>query len=343
MQVTYDGQLIDLGELVRDIMRPDRTPHYDPWFERYHKWMGEDWKLDNYIRYLLTLLNQGRVKLDGLRVLDAGCGFGLTSLFLNLLGAAEVHGLDCHEGMIRTIETYLSFLPYDLHTYPRLGDVASLPYEDDSFDLVLSVEAISHYREVDRFLREAQRVLRPGGTLVIVDGNNSRHAATVRVTREIWNVFENGPATENIHGHRVDKSFVDMRREMIAEAFPALSMEELDKLSRQTFGLWGDEVLSAARAYVETGALPDASWDGMTCPLDPINGYFIEYLFDPIELGHTLRKMGFDPIVRAYFGGARGGLVHRANEWLTSPAFTPLALRFTPSFRILARKVEQGS
>ena len=343
MQVTFDGQLIDLGELVRDIMRPDRTPQYDPWFERYHKWLGEDWKLDNYIRYLSTLLDQGQVKLDGLRVLDAGCGFGLTSLFLNLLGAAEVHGLDCHEGMIHTFETYLSYLPYALHTYPRLGDVASLPYADESFDLVLSIEAISHYREVEKFLRQAWRVLRPGGILIIVDGNNSRHAATVRVTREIWNAFENGPATENLHGHRVEKPFVEMRREMLADAFPSLSAQELDQLSQRTFGLQGDDVLAAGRTYVEAGVWPDALWDGTTCPLDPIHGYFIEYLLDPIELGRTLRGMGFRPTVRAYLGGARGGLVHLANEVLTWPAFTPLTLAFTPSFRILARKVEARS
>jgi len=338
MQVTYDGQIIDLGELVRDIMRPDRTGQYDPWFERYHKWMGEDWKLDNYIRYLQTLLDQGEVCLEGSRVLDAGCGFGLTSLFLNLLGAAEVHGLDCHEGMIHTFETYLSFLPYAFRTYPRLGDVAELPYADGSFDLVLSVEAISHYREVDEFLHEAHRVLRPGGTLIIVDGNNSRHGETVRVTREIWDAFENGPATENIHGHRVEKPFVEMRREMLAETLPILSPDDLDQLSRHTFGLWGNDLLAAGRAYLERGAMPDASWDGVTCPLDPINGYFIEYLLDPIELGRALRGMGFDSKVRAYFGGARGGLVHLLNEFLTLPAFTPLALKFTPSFRILARK-----
>jgi len=343
MEVIYDGQTIDLAELVRDIMRPDRTPLYDPWFERYHRWLGEDWKLDNYMRYVQTLLEQAGVRLEGKRVLDAGCGFGLTALFLNLMGAAEVHGLDCHEGMIGTFETYLSFLPYALHTYPRLGDVAQMPYDDGSFDLVLSIEAISHYREADRFLAEAERVLRPGGTLIIVDGNNVRHKPTLRMTHEIWSAFENGPATEDIHGHRVEKSFVEMRREMIAGAFPTLSADELDQLSRQTAGLWGDEVLDAAGAYVETGEMPGRRWDGATCPLDPINGYYIEYLLDPLELGNRLREQGFQVSVRPYFGGARGGLVHFANEVLTQPAFAPLVLNFTSSFRILARKMEELS
>ena len=340
MKVNYGGQIIDLAGLVREIMRPDWTPDYDPWFERYHKWLGENWKLDNYLRYVRTLLDQAGVELSGARLLDAGCGFGLTALFLNLLGAAEVHGLDCHAGMIGTFQTYLSRLPYALRTYPRLGDVANMPYPNQSFDVVLSIEAVSHYRELDRFLSEAGRVLRAGGALVIADGNNARHAPTRHRTRQIWEAFENGPATENVHGHRVEKPFVQMRREMIAGAFPALSEAELDQLSRETAGLWGDQVIEAARRYVEAGQMPGRVWDGADCPLDPLNGYYIERLLDPLELAGQLCRLGFRARVRPYFGGARGGIVHLANEVLSRPALAPLALRFTPSFRILARKVE---
>lgn len=338
MIVRYQGKDIHLPALVREIFRPEWAVHYDPWFERYHRWLGEDWKLENYIRYLQTLFSQAGATLEGARILDAGCGFGLTALFLNLLGAGEVHGLDCHAGMIRTFETYLSFLDLPLRTYPRLGDVAAMPYEDAGFDIVLSIEAISHYRDAETFLDEAARVLRPGGHLIIADGNNLRHAPTRRKTREIWTAFELGPATEDVHGHRVEKPFVEMRREMIRGAFPHLSDEELDMLSRQTAGLWGDEVVHAVRAYVERGEAPGRPWDGETCPLDPVNGYYIERLLDPLELGASIRRRGFRVRVRPYMGGARGGLVHRINEMATQPALARLVLPFTPSFRILARK-----
>jgi SAM-dependent methyltransferase len=218
--------------------------------------------------------------------------------------------------------------------------VAALPYPDAGFELVLSIEAMSHYRQPARFLAEAARVLRPGGALIIADGNNARHAPTRQKTRQIWAAFENGPATDDIYGHRVEKPFVQMRREMIAGAFPQLSPAELDALAAQTSGLWGEQVLAAAGAYVQTGRLPGRRWDGATCPLDPLNGYYIENLLDPLELTRELRRLGFRAAARAYFGGARGGLVQRANATLTQPAFSPLALRFTPSFRILARKLE---
>ncbi len=338
MRIQYGDGEIELADLVRTIFQPAWVEHYDPWFARYHRWLGEEWKLENYIRYVRTLLAQAGARLEGARILDAGCGFGLTALFLHLLGAVEVHGLDCHAGMIRTFETYLSFLHMPLRIYPRLGDVARMPYPDGYFDIVLSMEAVSHYRDVESFLDEAARVLRPGGHLIIADGNNCRHAPTRRKTRAIWAAFENGPAVEDVYGHRVEKPFVEMRREMIAGAFPDLSAEELDMLALQTSGLAGEEVLAAARAYRETGMPPGRVWDGETCPLDPLNNYYIERLLDPLELGRHIRRRGFLVRVRPYFGGARGGLVHLANELLSRPALAPLMLCFTPSFRILARK-----
>jgi hypothetical protein len=133
-------------------------------------------------------------------------------------------------------------------------------------------------------------------------------------------------------------SAAGISREMIAGAFPHLSAEEQDMLARGTSGLAGQEVLDAVRDYLEAGRPPGRVWDGETCPLDPVNGYYIEHLLDPLELGRQIRRRGFRVTVRPYFGGARGGLVHLANELLTRPRLAPIMLRFTPSFRILARK-----
>jgi SAM-dependent methyltransferase len=49
----------------------------------------------------------------------------------------------------------------------ELSPDAPLPLPDASFDLVLSAETIEHVRDVQRFLSEVRRVLRPGGTFAL--------------------------------------------------------------------------------------------------------------------------------------------------------------------------------
>lgn len=47
----------------------------------------------------------------------------------------------------------------------RVADAHSLPFEDGSFDVVLSNLTVHHLGDPDKFLAEAFRVLRPGGRL----------------------------------------------------------------------------------------------------------------------------------------------------------------------------------
>ncbi len=52
------------------------------------------------------------------------------------------------------------------------GDVQNTPFPNESFDLVLNLHALHHMRDaegVSRFLRECHRILKPGGTLAILD------------------------------------------------------------------------------------------------------------------------------------------------------------------------------
>ena len=58
----------------------------------------------------------------------------------------------------------------------RPGAVELLPFEDDSFDLVLSRYSAHHWRDVDAGLREAARVLKPGARFVILELATPRFA-----------------------------------------------------------------------------------------------------------------------------------------------------------------------
>jgi SAM-dependent methyltransferase len=272
------------------------------------------------------------------KVLDAGCGFGIMTTLMALMGAREVHGLDCHAGMIETFRTYLDILPWRLPVYPQQGDVASLPYADASFDVVVSHEAISHYPDVPAFLSEAYRVLRPGGALLLSDSNNALNARVRRETYAIWHAFEEGPAGAHVHGHTIEKPFVEQRAQLIGEAFPELEPAQVVALARHTSGLAGEALSEAVRRYQSTGVLPEHPYREGQCPIDPVQGYYIEYLFDPYALARDLQALGFDTRLRAYLGGARGGPLAVANAALTWAPLTPLILPLAKSFRLLATK-----
>jgi ubiquinone/menaquinone biosynthesis C-methylase UbiE len=55
------------------------------------------------------------------------------------------------------------------HVHVRAGDVAALPYVDQTFDAAVCTQVYEYVPDVDRALAELRRVLTPGGRAVIVD------------------------------------------------------------------------------------------------------------------------------------------------------------------------------
>jgi SAM-dependent methyltransferase len=120
----------------------------------------EDWAIseEQHVPGYETAL--GRVTLEpGARVLDIGCGVGV---FLGLVAArgAEPHGIDASEDLLRLARRRLP--DADL----RKGDMESLPWDDDTFDLVTGFTTFFFANDMVRALREAGRVARAGAPVV---------------------------------------------------------------------------------------------------------------------------------------------------------------------------------
>ena len=96
----------------------------------------------------------------GQRVLEAGCGSGV---FLRAAAdrGAHVTGLDASEALIALARTRVP--EADL----RVGDLQFLPFADDSFDVVAGFNSFFFAADMVSALREAGRVARPGGSVVI--------------------------------------------------------------------------------------------------------------------------------------------------------------------------------
>lgn len=110
-------------------------------------------------RLFARVLNESALERDA-AVLDIGTSTGTNLRLLRDLGFTNVTGLDYSEDAIRFCESK-GFGPV------KQGDACDLPFDDDSFDFVFATDIIEHIDDDERALREIQRVLRPGGKVLI--------------------------------------------------------------------------------------------------------------------------------------------------------------------------------
>ena len=151
-----------------------------------------DSKADTYDNWYTTPLGAYEDELEnalvfrhvggirGKTVLDVGCGTGLYSIRLSE-GGADVTAVDISLKMIeiarRKAHDRGQYIWYDE------ADMAKLPYENRTFDMVVSITALEFAADPLLALMEMARVLRPGGKLVVGVLNNDSPWADARRER----------------------------------------------------------------------------------------------------------------------------------------------------------------
>ena len=127
----------------------------------YADWQFE--KGEDTIRYYLRRYSTDEM-FRGKRVVDFGCGEGGKSVYYATLGAREVIGVDVMPEYAARSEAFARSKGVDCFRF-LLCDAAHLPLESDGYDTVIMNDFFEHVSDPEGALREALRILRPGGRL----------------------------------------------------------------------------------------------------------------------------------------------------------------------------------
>jgi ubiquinone/menaquinone biosynthesis C-methylase UbiE len=155
---------------------------------------------DTYDRYLGPLLLAPyardlaqRLPIHGLTdVLELACGTGIvTQAIRERLGEeTRLVATDLSEGMLKVAQTKTMTKKVEW----KVADATSLPFKDNSFDMVVCQFGVMFFPDKEKAMKEAFRVLRPGGRILFNTWDKIKYNDFPRVAQSvIAQMFENNP------------------------------------------------------------------------------------------------------------------------------------------------------
>jgi len=202
----------------------------------------------------------------GESVLDVGCGTGVfLPALAGIVGAAgRVVGLDHSAAFLEEARRRLAGASLDGRVELVEGDAHQLPFGDATFDAVHCERVMMHLADPGLALREMQRVVRPGGRVLIAEvyaaGARMAHPdpeAEQLISAGLVSGIRNTSMGINLRGLLVRTGFRDVGGEVVGYFEETLDQDEAEEWTAIARGLAARGILEPARAEAAIAAMED--------------------------------------------------------------------------------------
>lgn len=103
------------------------------------------------------------------KILDIATGTGDLAIMLSQLHPDKIIGLDISEGMLSVGKEKIAKAGLSEMIEMIVGDSENMPFEDASFDAITVSFGVRNFANLDKGLQEIKRLLKPGGTFVVLE------------------------------------------------------------------------------------------------------------------------------------------------------------------------------
>ncbi len=171
------------------------------------------------------LMNLGEIKKEH-KILDAGCGIGGSSIYLAKNIGCNVHGITLSKKQSETANRLAKKNKLDHLVKFSQSNYLETGFDDNSFDIVWALESFSSCPDNDLFFKEMNRILKPGGKILISDIFKPR----------MYDITKNKPMKVMLNGWAIsDVPSIDELREVAEKNnFEVTNTKEFTKEIRKS-------------------------------------------------------------------------------------------------------------
>lgn len=246
---------------------------------------------------LLQAIHDTGKKPEQLILVDNGGGVGIFSFLAKKAGISTVIFNDIYDVSCKDAVVIAKHLGISIDHYIT-GDVDELIEEVKvkglNVNVVISRNVIEHIYNLDLYFKKIKTITPDALTLVFATTANTKNLLVELYTRRIHRRIEYQDQKQGWGVKETDAKFshYKIRKEIILELAPALSIKEIEKLTRSTRGLAGEDIQNAVTRYLDRKEHPPKP-DHSTNTCDPNTGNWAEHLVSFKQYQIYFQQNGF--------------------------------------------------